>query len=46
MQRREVTVNAGGVRLEGTLAIPREAEALVVFAHVRGSSRGLMLFSA
>ena len=37
--RREVTVNAGGVRLEGSLVIPAHATGLVVFAHGSGSGR-------
>jgi putative phosphoribosyl transferase len=36
---REVTVNAGGVRLEGSLVIPRHAAGVVVFAHGSGSGR-------
>ena len=39
LQHSEVTVQAGGVRLEGQLTLPREAEALVLFAHGSGSSR-------
>jgi len=35
----EVTVNAGGVRLTGSLVIPPGAGGLVVFAHGSGSSR-------
>jgi putative phosphoribosyl transferase len=35
----EVTVPADGVELEGTLAVPDEAVAIVVFAHGSGSSR-------
>jgi putative phosphoribosyl transferase len=33
----EVTVNAGGVRLTGSLVLPPEAGGLVVFAHGSGS---------
>jgi dienelactone hydrolase len=36
---REVEVVAGGVRLEGTLAVPDGAQGLVIFAHGSGSSR-------
>jgi putative phosphoribosyl transferase len=36
---RAVTVAAGGVELEGTLALPDGAEGLVLFAHGSGSSR-------
>jgi putative phosphoribosyl transferase len=39
LQHSEVTVQAGDVRLEGQLTLPREAEALVLFAHGSGSSR-------
>jgi len=36
---REVSVGAGKVTLEGTLAIPRGATGIVLFAHGSGSSR-------
>jgi dienelactone hydrolase len=39
IQGSEVTVQAGGVSLEGDLAIPPGAGAIVVFAHGSGSSR-------
>jgi putative phosphoribosyl transferase len=35
----EVTVHAGGINLEGNLAMPRDAGAIVLFAHGGGSSR-------
>lgn len=37
--QREVTVAAGGAALGGTLAVPADAEAIVLFAHGSGSSR-------
>lgn len=39
LQHREVMVQAGDVRLEGHLTLPKRAEALVLFAHGSGSSR-------
>lgn len=36
---REVVVQAGGTRLEGTLALPPEPGGVVLFAHGSGSSR-------
>lgn len=39
VQVSEVSVQAGKVTLEGTLAIPAESRGLVVFAHGSGSSR-------
>ena len=36
---RDVTIHAGNVVLEGTLAIPADASGLVAFAHGSGSSR-------
>jgi pimeloyl-ACP methyl ester carboxylesterase len=36
---RSVTIQAGGVELEGDLAIPQGATGIVVFAHGSGSSR-------
>lgn len=36
---REVSVDLEGARLEGTLALPKDASGLVVFAHGSGSSR-------
>lgn len=36
---RQVRVEAGGVTLEGTLAMPAEARGIVLFAHGSGSSR-------
>ncbi len=36
---REIKIDAGGVTLEGTLAIPPGSTALVLFAHGSGSSR-------
>jgi len=38
-QHHEITVDAEGVPLPGTLTIPRGAEGLVLFAHGSGSSR-------
>lgn len=35
----EVQVEAGGARLDGTLTLPDNAEALIAFAHGSGSSR-------
>jgi putative phosphoribosyl transferase len=35
----EVLIDAGNVSLEGTLALPKDAEAVVLFAHGSGSSR-------
>ena len=39
LQRRHVTVPAGGARLEGDLTVPRETIGTVVFAHGSGSGR-------
>ncbi len=39
MRPRDVTVNAGGVALEGNIALPEQAAGIVVFAHGSGSSR-------
>jgi putative phosphoribosyl transferase len=39
MSPREVQIAAGGIRLQGTLTLPEEAAAAVVFAHGSGSSR-------
>jgi dienelactone hydrolase len=39
MHERVVSVMAGGVRLEGDLALPEEAHGIVLFAHGSGSSR-------
>jgi putative phosphoribosyl transferase len=39
IDRREVTITTGGVRLGGFLSIPEDAAAVVVFAHGSGSSR-------
>ena len=39
IQRTDVTVQTGEVVLEGSLALPRGTEAIVVFAHGSGSSR-------
>jgi putative phosphoribosyl transferase len=36
---REVRVRTGGATLEGTLAVPSEAQGVVLFAHGSGSSR-------
>jgi putative phosphoribosyl transferase len=38
-QERSVRLDLGSVRLEGTLGIPAEATAIVLFAHGSGSSR-------
>ncbi len=38
-EAREIEIDAGGVRLDGTLALPPAARAIVVFAHGSGSSR-------
>ena len=38
-EEREVTVEAGTVTLDGTLALPSEPKGLVLFAHGSGSSR-------
>lgn len=35
----EVTINAGGTKLTGELAIPEKARGLIIFAHGSGSSR-------
>ena len=35
----EVTISAGGARLDGDLTLPHHASAIVVFAHGSGSSR-------
>jgi len=37
--RREVLIDLEGVTLEGTLALPKDARGLVLFAHGSGSSR-------
>jgi putative phosphoribosyl transferase len=37
--RREVSIDVEGVTLEGSLAVPKGAEGLVLFAHGSGSSR-------
>jgi putative phosphoribosyl transferase len=37
--RREVQIDLEGVTLEGTLALPKNAQGLVLFAHGSGSSR-------
>jgi putative phosphoribosyl transferase len=37
--RREVLIDLEGVTLEGTLALPKDAQGLVLFAHGSGSSR-------
>ncbi len=39
LQRRHVTVPAGGARLDGDLTVPRDAIGTVVFAHGSGSGR-------
>lgn len=39
MNQREVTLKLNTLSLEGTLALPEEARALVLFAHGSGSSR-------
>lgn len=39
MGERQVTIDAGGVALEGDLAVPAGARGLVIFAHGTGSSR-------
>lgn len=39
IQQIEVTVQAGNVPLEGTLALPEQTSGIVVFAHGSGSSR-------
>jgi len=39
MHPADVTVNAGGVALEGSIALPEKAAGIVVFAHGSGSSR-------
>jgi len=38
-KRREVVIDADGVTLEGSMALPRDAQGLVLFAHGSGSSR-------
>jgi putative phosphoribosyl transferase len=38
-ERREVLIDLEGVTLEGTLALPKDAQGLVLFAHGSGSSR-------
>ncbi len=38
-EEREVVIDAGGLRLEGTLGLPPGAEGVVLFAHGSGSSR-------
>lgn len=39
MHPADVTVNAAGVALEGSIALPEKAAGIVVFAHGSGSSR-------
>jgi putative phosphoribosyl transferase len=39
MESSEVTVQAGEVRLDGTLTVPAKAQGIVVFVHGSGSSR-------
>lgn len=39
VQSAEVSLESGGVTLEGTLALPENARGIVVFAHGSGSSR-------
>jgi putative phosphoribosyl transferase len=39
VQRQEIQIPAGNVRLKGDLSIPPHAEGLVIFAHGSGSSR-------
>lgn len=39
MSEQQVAIDAGGVRLEGDLAVPPAARGLIVFAHGTGSSR-------
>jgi dienelactone hydrolase len=39
MREQEIQFPAGGVRLHGTLAMPEQAAAAVIFAHGSGSSR-------
>jgi putative phosphoribosyl transferase len=39
LERREVVIPAGGIRLEGELTLPARATGLVLFAHGSGSSR-------
>jgi dienelactone hydrolase len=39
MHPADVTVNAGGVALEGSIALPEKAAGIVVFVHGSGSSR-------
>jgi putative phosphoribosyl transferase len=38
-EKREVTIDVGDVTLEGSLALPTDAEGIVLFAHGSGSSR-------
>jgi dienelactone hydrolase len=39
MRAGEITVNAGGAALEGSIALPEKSAGIVVFAHGSGSSR-------
>lgn len=39
VDRREVVIDLEGVTLEGALAVPKDAQGLVLFAHGSGSSR-------
>jgi putative phosphoribosyl transferase len=39
VQERLVSIPAGSVQLEGTLAVPKDAQGIVLFAHGSGSSR-------
>ncbi len=39
VQSSDIVITAGGVFLEGLLAIPEDASGIVVFAHGSGSSR-------
>ena len=39
MRQREIRIDTGGVRLDGTLSMPENASGIVVFAHGSGSSR-------
>jgi putative phosphoribosyl transferase len=39
VETRELLIDVEGVALEGTLALPKEAQGLVLFAHGSGSSR-------
>jgi putative phosphoribosyl transferase len=37
--RHEISIDAGNVRLEGTLSLPKDPKGIVLFAHGSGSSR-------